>query len=474
MKIYELSANAILKKIKDKEISVRTVIEAFLDRIQEVNPLINAIHQVDHVRLLQEADRADLMIAEGKPLGKLHGLPITIKDTCLIAGFKVGKGYPAFFKQAEKDATIISRLREAGAIILGVTNVPELLLAYETDNRANGRTNNPYDLSRTPGGSSGGEAALISAGGSIVGIGSDAGGSIRQPAHYCGICAHKPTQGLIPLTGDVPFDGEAGLATSLLTMGPMARYVEDLILLLEIIAGPDGNDPYTPALPMSKTVETKTLRVAYYFENADSPPTEEVVNAVKKAIQALQPEVANIVHDYPKLLDKAYRLHWETFILAGDKGQGMKSFFAEVKDDNPTLLLKQFLAQAESCEFSLVEFRQRMTEVERFRYDMMDWMSKYDVIISPVASTPARSHGKTFEHVYDFNYVRTHNLSLWPATVIPVCYSSDGLPIGIQIASKPWHDHLCLHVAKVLQNKLGVFPIPQIKQTSTPTITSKL
>ncbi len=239
MEIYQLSASEIIRKIANKDLTARQAAEAFIKRIKEVNQQLNAIHQVDTVRILHAADEADQAILMGKSLGKLHGLPITIKDTCEVSGFIVGKGYPYFLKYATKDSTIVSRLKAEGAIILGVTNVPELLFAYETDNRTHGRTNNPYDLARTPGGSSGGEAALLAVGGSPLGMGSDAGGSIRQPAHYCGICAHKPTQGLLPVAGDIPFDGAAGLVSSVLTIGPMGRYVEDLVLAMEVISGGD-------------------------------------------------------------------------------------------------------------------------------------------------------------------------------------------------------------------------------------------
>lgn len=465
MKIYELSATEIISKIAKKALTAREVAEAFINRIQEVNGRLNAIHQVDTVRILQEADAADKANLSGKSLGRLHGLPISIKDTCDVSGFTVGKGFPFFFKHATQDSTIVRRLRAEGAIVLGITNVPELLLAYETDNRTHGRTNNPYNLACTPGGSSGGEAALLAVGGSPVGIGSDAGGSIRQPAHYCGISAHKPTQGLIP------FNGETGIAASILTVGPMARHVEDLMLIMEIISGEDKLDPYTAPITFKRTssLDLSSLKVAYYFENSVAAPSEETKNTVIKAIQALEAEGAQVTHDFPKLMESVYRLHWETFVLGGDEGIGLKELFKKLGDEEQTPLLRKLVAQAESCSFSLTELRQRLVEVEQFRYGMMKWMEShdYDVIISPVASTTARFHGETFEHIYDFEYVRAHNLSRWPATVVPINYSIDGLPIAVQIAAKPWHDHLSLAVAHALQQKFGVFPLPDIKMSTT-------
>ncbi|MCE3238715.1 MAG: aspartyl/glutamyl-tRNA(Asn/Gln) amidotransferase subunit [Gammaproteobacteria bacterium] len=482
MEIYQLSASEIIKKIANKDLTARQVAEAFITRIKEVNPQLNAVHQVDTVRILHAADEADQAILMGKPLGKLHGLPITIKDTCEISGFIVGKGYPYFLKSAIKDSTIVSRLRSEGAIILGVTNVPELLFAYETDNRTHGRTNNPYDLARTPGGSSGGEAALLAVGGSPLGIGSDAGGSIRQPAHYCGICAHKPTHGLLPFTGDIPFDGAAGLVASLLTMGPMGRYIEDLMLMMEVISGGDVLDPYVPPVNFKRSalpLDLSALKIAYYIENPFAPPTTETEGAVMKAVQALTAEGAELYRDFPKLLEETYRLHWETFFLGGDKGAGLKELFKKFKDVELTPLLKKIIIEAEKCSFTLTELRQRLVEVEQFRYEMLNWMevNGYDVVISPVASTPARYHGETFEHIHDFEYVRAHNLTRWPATIVPISYATNGLPIAVQIAAKPWHDHLSLAVAQVLQNKFGVFPCPEIKPdtlTISPTLTGQL
>lgn len=468
MKIYSLSATEIISKITSKDLTVRQVAEAFLARIEEVNSMLNAVHQVDPVRVLHEADEADRAIVMGESLGRLHGLPITIKDTCAISGFTVGKGYPHFFKLADYDSTVVGRLKAEGAIILGITNVPELLLAYETDNRTHGRTNNPYDLTRTPGGSSGGEAALIAVGASSVGLGSDAGGSIRQPAHYCGICAHKPTQGLVPFTGDVPFDGAAGLVTSLLTMGPMARHVEDLELIMEVISGSDKLDPHVIPIKFkrSSSLDLSKLKVAYYFENPAATPSAETKETVMKAVQALAADGAEVVHDFPKLLEDVYRLHWETFVLGGDEGAGFKNMFKSFGDSELTPLLKKIVIQAEDCSFTSTELRQRLVEVEQFRYSMMKWVeiNGYDIVISPVASSPARHHGETFKHILDFEYARTHSLSMWPATVVPISYSTDGLPIAVQIAAKPWEDSLSLAVARVLQRKFGVFALPMINQ----------
>ncbi|MEM9243649.1 MAG: amidase [Pseudomonadota bacterium] len=465
--LYKLSASTIIEKIKSRALSVREILEAFIHRIEDVEPQINALEQFYPEKLLKEADSMDKMISANKAVGKLYGLPVSIKDTCKVKGFKISTGCPALLnKPEEKDATVVARIKSEGGIILGITNAPELLASYETDNLLFGRTNNPYDLSRTPGGSSGGEAALISAGGSPLGIGSDAGGSVRQPAHYSGICAHKPTQGSIPLTGTIPTDGIAGIITQIVSMGPMARHVDDLILMMNVIAGADGFDPHAPPVNFNNpdNVDISKLKIAYYFANGKTIPTDETVEAVKKVVSIFSDNGNVVKEHYPEPIKDIYRLHWQTFMQGGDKGAGIKQFFASLHHKNISPLLQQALSNSSKCEFSLMELRQRLVEVEQFRYAMMRYMQDYDIIVSPVAATPARQHGETHNHIHDFSYIIVHNLTGWPATVVPVAYSKTGLPIGVQIAAKPWCDHVALAVAKKLQDIIGIFPIPEINQ----------
>ncbi|MGB6976450.1 MAG: amidase [Gammaproteobacteria bacterium] len=462
-KICELSATQLADKIRTKELTAVEISQAFIDRIQEVNPFINAIQQFDPERILREAQNADHAVSTGEKIGKLHGLPITVKDTCHIKGFKCSKGFPGFLKHPSTyNATVIARLKAEGVIILGITNTPELLLSYETDNLIYGRTNNPHDLDRTPGGSSGGEAAIIAAGGSPVGIGSDAGGSIRQPAHYSGICGHKPTQGLVPLTGTIPIDG-AGIAAQIASFGPLSRFVEDLTLIMDVISGADQKDPHSPPLMFGnpKTININELRVAYFYNNAETIASDDTVKTLDAVVQSLKNEVASLKESYPESIKDIYRLHWETFILGGDAGESLKQVYKNFGTTQISKLAQQFISQAEDCHFSTKELRQRFVEIEQFRYKMMRFMMNYDVILSPVAATPARLHGETYSNIPDFTYVMIHNLTGWPATVVPCGKSKKGLPIGIQIAAAPWNDHVCLAMAKKLQEIFGIFPIPE-------------
>ncbi len=465
MNLYEQSAVEIIRKIKSKEILVSELAKEFIKRIKTVNPTINAIQQVDEEKILFDALLADKAQYSGNPLGKLFGLPISIKDAFHVKGFKCSKGSLGLYeKKSTFDALVVDRIKKEGAQIYGITNTSELLLAYESNNLVYGKTNNPYDLSKTAGGSSGGSAAIVSVGGTPVTIGNDAGGSLRQPAHYCGICAHKPTFGYIPTTGNFPVDG-FGLASQLVSIGPMARYVEDLILMMEIICGGDGLDPH--ALPINyknnKVVDLRELKVAYFYENpCGTSPTEETIKAVDLAVDTLKPYVKEVKEIYPSILDEVYRLHYEMFILGGDSGKGLKHLIASFKNNKISFLTEEFLELAKSTHFSVMELRQRFVELERFRHKMNLFINDYDLIITPVSSTPARNHGETFANVRDFGYITAHNLTGWPATVLPCIFSKEGLPIGVQLVAKPWNDHISLNVALQLQKLIGVFPVPEI------------
>src|SRR5215831_13372659 len=283
------SATAIAQAIREKRVSATEVVEAHLQRIEAVNPALNAVVQMAGARARLEALAADQALARGELRGPLHGVPMTIKDSLDTAGVITTGGTTgrAAFVPTH-DATVVARLRAAGAILLGKTNTPELTLAGETDNLLYGRTNNPYDLAYTPGGSSGGAAAIVAAGGAPFDIGSDTAASIRWPAHCCGIAGIKPTAGRVPRTGHIiPF----GLgARDLLTQnGPMARFVEDLHLILPIICGPDWQDPAIVPMPLGDpaAVEIKQLRVAVHTDNGILPPTATIRDAVRTAAQTL-------------------------------------------------------------------------------------------------------------------------------------------------------------------------------------------
>jgi amidase len=463
--IYNMSATDIAKQIKQRKISCEEVMRAHLERIEKINPLMNALVQiVGSQEAIDHARQADKKLSQGIPLGLFHGVPISVKDFYHVKGLTSSCGCPGLYHQpAEKDATIVSRLKEQGAIVLGLTNVPELLVCVETDNQMYGQTKNPYNLLHTSGGSSGGEAALIASGGSAFGVGSDAGGSVRIPAHCCGITALKPTQGRIPCTGNV-FGNANGVFSFIATAGPLARTVDDLITGFSIMAGPDGIDPHIPPVPLFDPhhVAIKDLKIAFYTDDGYATPTPETQKCIKYAAQALKDFVKEVDENRPSGLSKTFPLLWETLFLGGDRGEGLKGLLRYLNVQHPSPLLTEYIKQAEKCEISVSELRMRWIEMDQFRLDLLNFMNAYDIIVCPVSATPAKLHGRGLKEIKDFTYTMSFNLAGWPSVVIRCGTSPEGLPIGIQIIAKPWQDHVALALARKLEALLGPWETPQL------------
>src|SRR5882762_2420802 len=281
-----LSAREIARQIRLKEVSPVEVARVHLDRIERLNPKLNAFVDCQPEAVLAQARAAENAILRGDELGPLHGVPLSIKSAIDVAGHRCEAGTRLRAGHiAAEDAPLVARLRAAGAVILGVTNTPELLMAWETDNLLYGRTNNPWDLSRTAGGSSGGEAAAIASGCSAGGVGSDGGGSIRVPAHFSGICGLKPTPGRIPATGHYP--NSVGPFALLGVVGPMARTVADLKVLFEVMQGPDYGDPSAAPVPVRWPAldDLKKIRIGYFEDDGRTPVTTETRTAVRTAAQ---------------------------------------------------------------------------------------------------------------------------------------------------------------------------------------------
>src|SRR5437870_6977577 len=313
-----LPAVSIADKIRRKELSPVEVIEIHLSRIEELNPKLNAFVQVDAEGARQQARAAQDALMLGDPVGPLHGVPISIKSSIEVAGFcwEAGTKLRAGCVGSQ-DAPLVQRLRNAGAIVLGVTNTPELLMAWETDNLLYGRTNNPWDLTRTPGGSSGGEAAAIASGMSAAGVGSDGGGSIRVPAHFSGICGLKPTPGRIPATGHFP--NSVGPFALIGVVGPMARTVADLKVLFEVMQGPDIGDPSAVSVPVRwpSHAELKGIRIGYFEDDGRTPVTADTRAAVRTAAEALTRAGFQVEPFRPDGLELARQLGWKFFGIAG-------------------------------------------------------------------------------------------------------------------------------------------------------------
>src|SRR5271155_5508313 len=345
-----LSAVEMAEQVRARAVSPVELVDAHLGRIAELNarrdPQLNAFVYVDVERAREQATIAEAAVGPGSrahsdSLGLLHGVPISVKSCVDVAGWpcecgsRLRRGYvPA------EDATLVTRLRGAGVILLGNTNVPEFLMAYETDNALYGRTNSPWDLERTPGGSSGGEAAAIAAGCSAGGVGSDGGGSIRVPAHFSGICGLKPTPGRVPSSGHYPVS--AGPFSQLGVVGPMARTVADLARLFAVMAGPDIGDPASAPVPLRvwSDSEILKLRVAYFENDGVTPVTAEIRAAVRTAAEGLRSAGFQVEPFHPEGLEEARQLWYQLFVVAG--GMLLRPVF-KGRESDLSPILKQFL-----------------------------------------------------------------------------------------------------------------------------------
>ncbi len=449
--VIDASATWLANAIRAKQVSSEEVVRAFLQRIEQVNPKLNAVVQLRGDAAIAEARAADKMVRAKKAYGPLHGVPFTVKDSYDTAGVisTAGlKGRVSFVP--DTDATAVARLRAAGAILIGKTNTPELTLAFETNNLVYGRTNNPYNLERTSGGSSGGAAAILAASGSPFDLGSDTGGSIRLPSHYCGVAGLKPTQGRVPRTGHIiSFDGPH---QSLTHVGPIARYVEDLSLLFPILLGPDGIDPAIIPMPFGdpNKVDLKKLRTAFFIDNGDVPATAETRAVVKEAAKKIADTGSIVSEARPEPIAEAYNFY--VSILWADGGAWARRLLE--KTGTHEALLEARLSQFKPIPIS--DYTALLERWDLFKSQMLRFWQHYDVLICPVNAHPAIPHGTTYQgrNLAAYGYTMAFNLTGWPSTVVRCGTSPEGLPIGIQVVAPPWREDVSLAVAQHLQREL--------------------
>ena len=459
--ITSASAKAIAGVIRDREMSAVEVVQAHLDRIAQVNNKLNAVVCLCTERALEEAQKADASLAHGDAVGPLHGVPMTLKDSLDTEGVVTTAGTIGRHDFIpDRDTTITARLRAAGAILLGKSNTPELTWSGETDNDVYGRTNNPFDLERNPGGSSGGAAAIISACGSPFDIGSDTGGSIRAPAHLTGIAGMKPNSGRVPRTGHA-IGYTMGAIDSFTQNGPMARYVEDLALILPIISGPDWIDPAIVDMLLGDPTEVdlSNLRVAFYTDPPGfEPPDEDTRNTVQSAVNALTNMVASIEENVPQPLSRVPDLNDRT--SEGDGGAGTRRLLDQIGATDISSRLTKWLDEAELIPPA--EFTKALEDLDQYRSNMLQLMRDYDVIISPTTATAAQPHGEYSKEEGYAIYTHPYNLTGWPATVVRCGTSSEDLPIGVQVVARPWREDVSLAVAAFLESALGGWQKPPI------------
>ena len=452
------SACEIARALREKEVSALEVVETHLRRIEATHSTLNAVVTLAADRAMDEARAADARQARGEPLGALHGVPVTIKDSIETAGILTTGGTTGLAKHVpERDAPVVARLREAGAIVLGKTNTPELTLGGESDNLIFGRTNNPYRLDRTPGGSSGGAAAIIAAGGAALDLGSDVGGSIREPAHYCGIAGIKPTTGRVPGTGHIP--ASYGAFDTFAQIGPMARRVEDIELALGIVSGIDWSDPSVVPMPLgsSTSITLDRLRVATYTDNGLMAPVAEIAEAVNDADAALAAGGVEVVRALPDAIPDAVGLIPR--IRAAEGGAPVRYALDRAGTTRPSARLSYALDFPTPPPGNVLS--DLMLELDLVRARMLAFMRDFDAIVCPVSPWCAPAHGFEPEERYvAWSHAMAYNLTGWPGVVVRAGTSSEGLPIGVQVVARPWREDVAFALARRIESALGGYRPP--------------
>lgn len=495
--LTKCSASELASLIAQGDVSSEEVVEAHIQRIEQVNPKLNAVVVKRYQEARVEAKEADKRRARGEKVGPLHGVPVTIKESLHVKGTPSTFGLATQASNHAQDADAVAQLRKAGAIIVGKTNVSQLLIYYESDNPIYGRTNNPWNLERTPGGSSGGEAAIIAAGGSPLGLGTDIGGSLRVPAAFSGITSIKPTAGRINDPGR--FSVPIGQRAIVSQIGPLARSVGDVALALEILNGVNVE----PALPLGnyRNVDVSKLRIGYYSFDGTLAPAPSVRRAIKEAVEALAGRGAQIVEWNPPDIGEAMQLFFG--ILSADGGAGFKRMLGKGKVDpraNLPISLAGMPAAVRSLAKTILKSTgqptlgnflsyyghtrtdQYWTLVER----QLDYQQRFmqqldrdgiDVILAPACPLPAFTHGASNDLATAGAYSILYNVLGYPAGVVPftrvraseqvgrqpskdmvekaalkVEQDSAGLPLGVQVVARPWREHVGLAIMAALES----------------------
>jgi fatty acid amide hydrolase 2 len=473
------SATQIAQAIARGELSSREVVEVHIRAIESVNPSLNALVADRFDLARSEADEADLAVREGRELPPLHGVPFTVKEAFAVKGMPNTSGcVKRKHIVASEDATAVSRLMAAGAIPLGVSNLSELCMWMESQNEVYGRTSNPYDLKRIAGGSSGGEGALIGAGASPFGLGSDIGGSIRLPAFFNGVFGHKPSGGLVPGTGQFPFPTTPASCRFLGT-GPLCRKAEDLYTLLKILAGPDGKDPGcsdTMTLKDPSCVDLGSLRVLNIPTNGYSAPSRSLASAQQRVVKHLARLGASVDTRTLPVLKQSF-LIWsaalseentESWATQMGNGTPINPFvellkWAWRKPDHTAIA--SLLAMAEKATSNSPAFQRHFANKGRvLREQLIEELGEDGVLLYPSFTRTAPRHRWPLVRQMimqpDYQYTAILNVCELAVTQVPLGLDRRGLPLGIQVAAAPGHDHLTLAVALELQAAFGGWQPP--------------
>jgi amidase len=458
--VLDWSAAAMAAAIQSRELSSEELVRACLQRIAAVNPKLNAVVQQRAEDALVDARSADAAVKRRDTLGPLHGVPMTIKDSLDTAGVisTAGTLGRASFVP-ERDATAVARLKKAGAILLGKTNTPEFTLYAETDNLVYGRTSNPYDVARIPGGSSGGAAAIVAAGGSPFDVGSDTGGSVRIPGHMCGLAALKPTSGRVPRTGNIISWG--GVIDGWTQLGPITRFVEDLPLILPVIAGNDWRDPGIVDMPILDpgNVDIGRLSVAFHTDNGLDRATPEIVSTVQR-VAAFLSEHGLAVREARPPVESTLKV-MEVGGADGAAWLWRLAAKANTKKFSPALEGWKAVKPVSSADLTA-----GVEDMDNYRSRMLAFMETYDVIVCPVESYAALPHGAASKREYGGTYVSPYNISGQPAATVRAGTSADGMPIGIQIVGRHFREDVVLAVAQLVEDRFGGWKRPDVDALS--------
>lgn len=466
-----LSIDEITGGLRAGKFHVIDIVRAHLKNISRLEPQLNAFTHLDESGAIAQAQQADVARRAGEALGSLHGVPVTVKSCIDVAGWPCPAGSQLRRENMPStDAPLVARLRSADAILLGNTNTPENLMHYETDNALRGaignRTSNPWNVAYSAGGSSGGEAAAIAAGCSVAGIGSDGGGSIRVPAHFCGICGLKPTPGRVPGTGHFP--PSAGAFPWLGVVGPMARSVADVRVLFEVLCSPDSGDTLSsPLVPrVLHSTELRGLRIGLLENSGLGAHTPETNAALHKAGALLAARGFSVEPFQLSELSRALELWW--FFFGPMVAHLFRAGIGAPEEPQLSAQFREYLEVAGAASVpTMDDLLGACSERDRLRTDILRKMADVPVLLSPISSAPAFRHGEgTWRGAT--GYRETMRASQWlnlvgfPGISVPIAFSAEGLPIGVQLVGRPYEEELLLEIAALLEEESGGHPVPNI------------
>jgi Asp-tRNA(Asn)/Glu-tRNA(Gln) amidotransferase A subunit family amidase len=465
------SATEMARAVREREVSPVELVQAHIDRTEAVNPALNAIVLPRFEQALEEARAAEQALSNGGPLGPLHGIPYTAKECIEVAGMPCSDASRIFEGNVStQDAVVIESLREAGAILLAKTNIPEFAFHYDSNNLVYGATLNPHDRSRSVGGSSGGEGAALASGMSAFGVGSDYGGSIRVPAHFCGVVGIKPGPGVVPYAGHFPPQHPVSIQRWSM-IGPMARYVEDLELLLPIFARPNLARDSGVVGRGFKPESADGVRVAAFEDDGLAPVTDACRRAVRMAADALR-EGGHEVVDERAPQQAQVRDAFVAVAMAETAAMLMPFIGDRMGDLSPQIA--KLLERTSEADMSLAHYLGRMVEITELQHVVYEWLERNPIAISPIASLPAfpvgtetlAIDGVEYDEIDLFSLSTYVNAMALPAAAVPITRSEDGLPVGVQVIGRRGHEMQVLSVARKLEAAFGGYIDPD--RASTP------